>query len=762
MYESFYQLAANPFRLAPDPNFCFSHSGYKRAREYLEYVLEQGEGFVMVTGRPGTGKTMLAETFLDEIDVKQVTAKRITASNYSADDLLRSVAYAYGIEATNIDLATLRHQIQRYLLCQEQAGRRVLLIIDEAQALQHSALEELRILADLQSGSRLMLQLFLIGQESLQDLMRAPEMEQFQQRVIANYHLEPLNLVDSKAYIEFRLIAAGWSGDPDFTGNAVYSIYQLSRGVPRLINKICNRLLLLGYGKGAHTLDVADVAAISTEMRDELLVPVSSVDSDAALPEHHDRQDAMDDLAISSEGLGERLSTIAEATRLATQRREQLEARRRDSLLNEGLQPLDAARPLQPPDAAANGPGQAVIRPEASIQMKDRALLGEVLGIFKWREALMVTGATLALTTISIAALPTIMGGRIHYDELSHIDTAELTTPDTAPAEAAGASTAQNVIVTPARLDAEQVALRTVPEPRSSLNSQVIAPSTAGGVKELDAGSAVARVGSAFASEAKPTGEVAAPEPRSSLDSQVIAPSTTGGVKELDAGPAVAGVGSALATAAKPTDEVEVPGSEQETRTASGEINRQSNDPMQWSDPGQVAAASAPAIPEAGTLDVRIEELLSKGWRSIDGYRLMTPSGDNAYGYFNAVLALDPDNRSAHRGIQEIVDLYAALGRKAMKRRQTGRAARYVDRGLSIQPNNRELLALQSSLEAPPGRPTIVVTAPVVEAPAVRDSAPVSSRTTQEDMVSRITTFFKKRKAEAERGEVITPAGWDG
>ena len=111
----------------------------------------------------------------------------------------------------------------------------------------HAALEELRILADLQTQSRLMLQLFLVGQESLQDLMSSPDMEQFQQRVIANYQLAPLNLQDTRSYIEHRLLQAGWKGDPEFSGDAVLSIYQLSHGVPRHINKICNRLVVAWF-----------------------------------------------------------------------------------------------------------------------------------------------------------------------------------------------------------------------------------------------------------------------------------------------------------------------------------------------------------------------------------------------------------------------------------------------------------------------------------------------------------------------------------
>ena len=229
MYKRFYQLAANPFRLAPEPDFCFSHSGYKRARESLEFALAQGEGFVMVTGRSGTGKTMLVETFLKGINPREVIARRIAVSNFGATDLLRAVAYAYGIDAAGMDKGIMRHRIQQFFMQQEQAGRRVLLIIDEAQTLNHAALEELRILADLQTRSRLMLQLFLVGQESLQELMCTPDMEQFQQRVIANYRLVPLNLQDTRSYIEYRLQQAGWKGDPEFSSAAVLSIFSSVR-----------------------------------------------------------------------------------------------------------------------------------------------------------------------------------------------------------------------------------------------------------------------------------------------------------------------------------------------------------------------------------------------------------------------------------------------------------------------------------------------------------------------------------------------------
>ncbi len=276
MFEAFYNLTDNPFRLTPDPKFCFHHPSHDQAYAYLQYALRLGEGFIMVTGRPGIGKTTLVHVFMSELEHTEVVAARVASANVEATDLMRVVAYAYGIDVEGLDKATILVRLKQFFIEQRRSGKRVLLIIDEAQGLYYPALEELRLLADLQMGSRPLLQLFLVGQEKLRDLIQEPAMEQFQQRVIGVCHLEPLCLTDSRDYMEHRFRKAGWKGDPELTGEAVLEIYQFSKGVPRHVNKICTRLLLDGFMEKKHKLDRDDVMEVADALRAERLAPLGS------------------------------------------------------------------------------------------------------------------------------------------------------------------------------------------------------------------------------------------------------------------------------------------------------------------------------------------------------------------------------------------------------------------------------------------------------------------------------------------------------
>ncbi|MEN8207143.1 MAG: AAA family ATPase [Pseudomonadota bacterium] len=429
MYQRFYQLVTNPFRLAPEPDFCFSHTGFRCAREYLDFALAQGEGFVMVTGRPGTGKTMLVETFLKAINTSEVIARRIAVSSYGAADLLRAVAYVYGIDAAGMDKGTMRHRIQQFFVHQERAGRRVLLVIDEAQTLSHAALEELRILADLQTQSRLMLQLFLVGQESLQELMLTPDMEQFQQRVIANYQLVPLGLKDTRSYIEHRLRQAGWNGDPEFSSAAVTGIYQLSNGVPRHINKICNRLLLLGFGKGNHALDEQDVMEISAEMREEKLIPLEfnqtplyNTDNITNISEIRDGQVSVTDLAIRAEKMDACTATISDGSRLAAQNMEAFFTRHHTPPANSDEQIATPNIEAVAPVTVTSELLHAANAPLAATRHSDGVAKDRHTDHSSLKKTRVVTVMLLALLMVFIVAVPSFPGREGVKDVLSFMD----------------------------------------------------------------------------------------------------------------------------------------------------------------------------------------------------------------------------------------------------------------------------------------------------------------------------------------------------
>ncbi len=273
MYEAFYKLAGDPFRLLPDPEVFFPHRSCARAWAFMRYALKRAEGIVVVTGPPGSGKTSLAERMARESSPASTLCVRLVADGLDATELLRRLGYAFGLSVEGMDRARLAHRLERYLLDFEQAHRRALVIIDEAQMLDRASLEALRLLTDLQSRAQPVMQLFLFGQEPLEDIMRAPDMAQFQQRVIAGCRLQPMSLTETKAYLEYRLGHAAWRGDPAIDGAAVAAIHHFSGGLPRHVNKIGSRLLLHGCTVEKHALTRADVVVVVNDLRNELLAP---------------------------------------------------------------------------------------------------------------------------------------------------------------------------------------------------------------------------------------------------------------------------------------------------------------------------------------------------------------------------------------------------------------------------------------------------------------------------------------------------------
>lgn len=271
MFEAYYNLRAEPFKLSPDHRMCFEHKGYAKARAYMAYAFMRAEGFVMITGRPGTGKTTLIGDLIESLASDNVTTANLVCTQLQADDLLKTVAYSFGVNMPNADKAELLQSLNVKLHNWHRDGRRALLIVDEAQDLSVSAMEELRLLTNIQVNSQPLLQIFLLGQPELRDLILAPEMEQVHQRIVAASHLESLEVEETEAYIMHRLYAVGWQGDPALSRAIFPLIYRFSEGVPRRINLICSRLMLHGCVEQTHKIGIDDLRSVIKELQGEHL-----------------------------------------------------------------------------------------------------------------------------------------------------------------------------------------------------------------------------------------------------------------------------------------------------------------------------------------------------------------------------------------------------------------------------------------------------------------------------------------------------------
>jgi putative secretion ATPase (PEP-CTERM system associated) len=266
MYDQYYELKGRPFQLTPDPHFYYESGTHRKALSYLGYGLAQGEGFIVITGDIGAGKTTLVGHVMSTIDPQRLTAVKIVSTQVEGDDLLRLVAQQFGVTDENLPKAQLLQRIEAFLHAQARRGLRTLLIVDEAQGLSISAIEELRMLSNFQLGGQALLQIFLLGQPEFRDLMNAPELEQLRQRVIATHHLEPMLASEVELYIRHRLSLVGWQGNPHFTGDAFAAIYAATDGVPRRINALMSRVMLLGAVDHLTTIDARAVEAVAADM----------------------------------------------------------------------------------------------------------------------------------------------------------------------------------------------------------------------------------------------------------------------------------------------------------------------------------------------------------------------------------------------------------------------------------------------------------------------------------------------------------------
>jgi general secretion pathway protein A len=310
MYEAYYSFSAKPFQLKPDPSFFFGSKGHKRAMAYLEYGLAQGDGFIVITGDVGAGKTTLVRNLFRELESKKIVAAHIVNTHLSADETLRMVVSAFGLPYEDSTQAALLTRLEQFLQLCNQQGKRALLVVDEAQNLTPHTVEELRMLSNFQSADKPLLQTFLLGQPEFRTTLHSEEMQQLRQRVIASYHLGPMDSPETQAYIKHRLHTVGWRGDPSITAEAFVAIFQYTAGIPRKINTFCDRLFLMGYLEEIHVFDVAEVSKVITDIQQEFELP----ESPSAAPSGKSQPDAHAAAPNSSasrlDALDERISKL--------------------------------------------------------------------------------------------------------------------------------------------------------------------------------------------------------------------------------------------------------------------------------------------------------------------------------------------------------------------------------------------------------------------------------------------------------------------
>jgi putative secretion ATPase (PEP-CTERM system associated) len=287
MYKEFFNLNDQPFRLSPDHRFFFRSGAHNRALAHLKFGLDQKEGFILITGDVGAGKTTLVDHLLASLNPRHFVAANIVTTNLDQDNMIRMIASSFGLTQEGLNRTSVFRNIERFIADSARQGRRCLLFVDEAQNLSIAALEELRMLSNLQINGQPALQSFLLGQPQFRQTLARKDLAQLRQRVIASYHLGPLNLEETGAYIRHRLEVVGWAGDPVFEDEAVAKIFEIAGGIPRQINTLCNRLMLNACLEEHHTIGVPAVLQVSGEIAEELGQVLDFQDTNDAVSQAH-------------------------------------------------------------------------------------------------------------------------------------------------------------------------------------------------------------------------------------------------------------------------------------------------------------------------------------------------------------------------------------------------------------------------------------------------------------------------------------------
>jgi len=246
VYHEYYGMTEAPFDITPNPRFLFYSAKHREAYNHLLYGIRERKGFVQLTGEVGAGKTTLCRAMLEQLDAHYSTAL-ILNPVMNPDQLMKAIAMEYGLPVNTLDRLETLAVINEFLLQQVERGKDTVLIIDEAQDLTDDLLEQVRLLSNLETDNRKLLQIVLMGQPELRDRLNAYKLRQLRQRITVRYHLRPLSRPEVEQYIRHRLEVSGANGRPYFTQPAVWRVHKYSGGIPRLVNAVCDKALLAGF-----------------------------------------------------------------------------------------------------------------------------------------------------------------------------------------------------------------------------------------------------------------------------------------------------------------------------------------------------------------------------------------------------------------------------------------------------------------------------------------------------------------------------------
>jgi type II secretory pathway predicted ATPase ExeA len=713
MYHAFYHLHTDPFRLTPDPAFCFPHERYARALTYMQYALRQGEGFIMVTGLPGTGKTTLVEQFHSKLNGSRTLVARLDSTQVQAEELLRLTCLSLGVSIEAADKASVLHRLREFFMQQASKGRRVLLLIDEAQGLPLQSLEELRLLGNLQLNARPLLQIFLVGQQQLLDMVQLPAMRPLYQRLVAACHLEPLNLEVTRAYIEYRLKRAGWSGEPTFDEGSYRMIHRFTDGFPRQINKLCSRLLLYGSVEQKRSLDCFDCITVLRHWVEEL--PGSTFESsfqacvDMLNTSWSDAQggDAVAEAAVPRAMREPAPSDAGQAAAQAPAESEADLLRADDrytsvvkaQVASTGGSPslapvtdaLDvAARTTRAADADSSPEGRTAT--DAAFDLQP-ALPARILTLTRTRSCRatrqlqfttsleLLRNRTVRRASAPLGLLVALLVGVLFLAGAEQDDGSANTTAASNAPEVAGATPVVATLApqSPPALQRSE----TVPDPINhdeNADRRAVVPMVLQSDTELAEGAsepahpAIEPAPFAGASLAAAAAAPGSPEESMQPETAVELHDNAPEAEHTATSGALAAV--ELKAIASPTE----PRGDKQNDT--------------------VEAVADPEVAAANAEQQRINDLMISAAQALRENRLTVPPGNNAYHYYREVLSLQPRHDGARTGMQRVAERYRRLTERALAHDNIRTARRYVARGLMVSPGNRQLLALQQDVNA--------------------------------------------------------------